>query len=164
MIVLREKTPRQKCKLERTLLLQARKETVTEKGFAVIESKPARRTNTHLRNAADFFEQGQVERELWAVEDPSDHHQYQMSFAKGRNCSTFYFLILQLIYTNSWKSEQLTYTLWMAKVFFNQIFQCIIQNYYDNIYNALFRVLNKSIPSTTKEINYLTYLQSILHF
>lgn len=29
-------------------------------------------------------------------------------------------------------------------------------NYYDSKYNALFRVLNKSIPSTAKEINWPT--------
>lgn len=27
-------------------------------------------------------------------------------------------------------------------------------NYYDNTYNALFKVLNKSIPSTAEEINW----------
>lgn len=30
---------------------------------------------THLMNAADFFWQGQVEKELLAVQDPSGHHQ-----------------------------------------------------------------------------------------
>lgn len=61
-----------------------KKGTVTENGFVVIESELAIKANTHLMNATDFFEQGQVERELLAVQDPRDHNEHEMLICKRK--------------------------------------------------------------------------------